>query len=77
MDPANENIPYDCAIDIRDLIVLDDVMEEFKLGPNGALLYCFEFLDKNIKWILDKIEDFKDYYLIFDLPGQIELYLNS
>jgi len=52
-------------------------MEEFKLGPNGALLYCFEFLDKNIKWILDKIEDFKDYYLIFDLPGQIELYLNS
>ena len=34
--------PKKVAFDIRDLISLDDVMEEMDLGPNGALLYCME-----------------------------------
>jgi GPN-loop GTPase len=29
--------------DIRDLISLEDVMEELDLGPNGGLVYCFEY----------------------------------
>lgn len=29
--------------DIKELITLDDVMEELKLGPNGALIYCMEY----------------------------------
>lgn len=29
--------------DIRELISLDDVMEEYGLGPNGALMYCMEY----------------------------------
>ena len=32
---------YKKTIDIKDLINMDDVIEELKLGPNGALLYCF------------------------------------
>ena len=29
--------------DIRELISLDDVMEELGLGPNGGLVYCMEY----------------------------------
>jgi hypothetical protein len=29
-------------IDIRDLITLEDVMEELDYGPNGGLIYCLE-----------------------------------
>lgn len=29
--------------DIRELISLDDVMEELGLGPNGGLIYCMEY----------------------------------
>lgn len=29
--------------DIRELVSLDDVMEELGLGPNGGLLYCMEY----------------------------------
>ena len=29
--------------DIRELISLDDVMEELGLGPNGGLMYCMEY----------------------------------
>lgn len=44
LDPAaNSNaFEYEPAIDIRDLISLDDVMNELNYGPNGGLVYCFE-----------------------------------
>lgn len=29
--------------DIRELISLEDVMEELGLGPNGGLMYCMEY----------------------------------
>lgn len=32
LDPASEYLPYQCHIDIRELVTLADVMEEFKLG---------------------------------------------
>ena len=31
-------------VDIRDLVSLEDVMEELDLGPNGGLVYCFEYI---------------------------------
>eukprot|EP00877_Chromochloris_zofingiensis_P007753 jgi/Chrzof1/3230/Cz12g16240.t1 len=34
-DPAAEHFSYPVSIDIRDLISLEDVMEELQLGPNG------------------------------------------
>jgi len=49
-------------------------MEEFGFGPNGALVYCMEYLITQSDWLVDKLGDFNDDYLIFDLPGQIELY---
>jgi GPN-loop GTPase len=54
LDPAAEEFTWEPAIgthnhdgreltaDIRDLISLEDVMEELELGPNGGLVYCFE-----------------------------------
>ena len=32
LDPANENARYRASIDIKELICLDDVMRELKLG---------------------------------------------
>jgi hypothetical protein len=50
-------------------------MEEMSLGPNGGLIYCFEFLMDNLDWLTDPLEEVTDEYLIlFDMPGQIELY---
>ncbi|KAK1263457.1 hypothetical protein QJS04_geneDACA009367 [Acorus gramineus] len=40
LDPAAEHFDYPVATDIRELVCLDDVMEESGLGPNGALIYC-------------------------------------
>lgn len=51
LDPAAERFDYPVAIDIRDLISLDDVMSELKLGPNGGLIYAMEYLVDNINWL--------------------------
>jgi GTPase SAR1 family protein len=42
LDPAAERFDYEPTLDIRDLINLEDVMEELEFGPNGGLIYCFE-----------------------------------
>jgi GTPase SAR1 family protein len=50
-------------------------MDEMQLGPNGGLIYCFEFLMENLDFLTDPLEEVTDDYLIvFDMPGQIELY---
>ncbi|XP_015111955.1 GPN-loop GTPase 2 isoform X1 [Diachasma alloeum] len=74
VDPANENMEYKAAVDISELIKHNEVMETYNLGPNGALVYCMEFLEKNVDWLIKKVLELKDHYLIFDCPGQIELY---
>lgn len=44
LDPAAaaSSFEYEPAIDIKDLVSLDDVMTELGYGPNGGLVYCFE-----------------------------------
>lgn len=57
LDPANDYVPYDCCANISELITLEDVMENLNLGPNGGMVYCLEFLEKNISWLINRLED--------------------
>ncbi|KAI9339333.1 GPN-loop GTPase [Obelidium mucronatum] len=77
LDPANDGLPYKCDVDISELITLEDVMGEYNLGPNGGLIYCMEYLEKNLDWLLKRLDDVKDKYLVFDCPGQVELYTHN
>ena len=51
LDPANDVVPYEADVDVRDLVSLERVMEEMDLGPNGALVYCMEYLEANVDWL--------------------------
>ena len=54
---------YQCDIDVKDLIDLNDVMKPqddpdepgLGLGPNGGMLYCLQFLEENIDWLIQAI----------------------
>jgi GTPase SAR1 family protein len=74
LDPANENMNYNPAIDVMKLVTVEDVMDSLNLGPNGALMYCMEYLEENFDWLLNQLVQIKNSYLIFDMPGQVELY---
>ena len=75
LDPANDVAPYEAAVTIEDLISVDEVQEEYGLGPNGAMVYCMEYLEKNADWLRDALAPLRDtHYFIFDCPGQLELF---
>jgi len=83
LDPANTNMPYECSIDLSDLITVDDVCENLQLGPNGSLMFCIEYIEQNLDWLIQRLESLllkhqtlsrPIPYLLFDCPGQIELY---
>lgn len=78
LDPANDKLPYpNCALDIRDFVTLEEIMEELSLGPNGGLMYALESLDdEGADVFIEKIDRLvsEKNYLIFDCPGQVELF---
>ncbi|ODN01220.1 GPN-loop GTPase 2 [Orchesella cincta] len=82
LDPGNDVLPYTCDLDVCELITVEDVMDRLKLGPNGSLLYCMQFIDENFQeGVISKVSDlFKNCnkmepcWLLFDMPGQLELY---
>ena len=91
LDPANDNIPYPCAVNISEIITLRDVMNQrdergFGLGPNGGMLFCMEYLEENFDWLVQRLDDIQkahgqkgrdgEVYVLFDVPGQVELSTN-
>ena len=79
LDPAVSSPPYPCSINITDLITLEDVMREHELGPNGAMLYVAEDLEANVDWLVERLDALlrdQGGYVIFDTPGQVELWTN-
>eukprot|EP01025_Chloroclados_australasicus_P046988 TRINITY_DN52082_c0_g1_i1.p1 TRINITY_DN52082_c0_g1~~TRINITY_DN52082_c0_g1_i1.p1 ORF type:complete len:289 (-),score=27.04 TRINITY_DN52082_c0_g1_i1:1439-2305(-) len=75
LDPGNDVVPYECQVDVRELVHVDKVQEEFNLGPNGGLIFCMEIILENMDWLQKKLEPLiqDQHYLLFDCPGQVEL----
>lgn len=74
LDPANDQTSYPCALDVRKLITLEDIMANDELGPNGAVLYALEELESNMDWLKSELKKLGDDYVLFDCPGQVELF---
>lgn len=43
LDPAN-CLSEGKDIEINELVTVEDVMEEYQIGPNAAILYAMDFL---------------------------------
>jgi GTPase SAR1 family protein len=75
LDCNNLAPPYTPLIDIRDLVDHEAAMHHLNLGPNGAILYSIEYLLENFDWLVDAIrEKAQGMYILFDCPGQVEVY---
>ncbi|KAI2623708.1 hypothetical protein GGS21DRAFT_494219 [Xylaria nigripes] len=74
LDPANDKTNYPCALDIRNLVTLEEIMADDQLGPNGGTLYAFEELEHNVEWLEGGLKELGESYVLFDCPGQVELY---
>lgn len=74
LDPANDRTSYPVALDVRDLVTIDEIMETEDLGPNGGALYALEELEHNFEWLEEGLKELGEDYIIFDCPGQVELF---
>ena len=86
-EQVNSQLPYETILDVcDDIISLDSVMNTMHLGPNGGLLYCMEYIEHRLGEVIQLLKErlgiekslhSSRAYLLFDLPGQIELTAHS
>jgi len=74
LDPGAVSLPYEADIDVREYIDLQTVMEEYQLGPNGALIFASDLIATRLPDIQDEVDKFNPDYALFDTPGQVELF---
>jgi GTPase SAR1 family protein len=74
LDPGAERVHYDPEFDVRDLVSLSDVMNEYDLGPNGAQILAADLVASQAEDVFEQIEGLSGDMLIVDTPGQVELF---
>jgi len=74
LDPGVQELPYEPDIDIRDFVDISTVMQNYQLGPNGALIMAADLVATRINDIQESLDSINPDYVIFDTPGQIELF---
>lgn len=71
LDPASDPI-YEADLDVRSFVKTEEVMKNYKLGINGALL-------KSVELMLNFFDEFRISadFVLYDTPGQMELFIYS
>ena len=76
LDPAVRQVPFSANIDIRDTINYKEVMKQYGLGPNGAILTSLNLFATRFDQVIGILErragDID--YIFIDTPGQIEAF---
>ncbi|GAB4314175.1 MAG: ATP/GTP-binding protein [Promethearchaeota archaeon] len=75
LDPGVRVLPYQPDIDVREFVSVDEVIERYELGPNGALVVATDLIVGIIDEITDELDEYNDPdYVLVDTPGQMELF---
>jgi GTPase SAR1 family protein len=74
LDPGATALPYNPDIDARKYVDIQKLMNDYRLGPNGALIMATDLLADRLEDMRDEIEAANPDILLVDTPGQIELF---
>ncbi len=74
LDPGVRVMPYTPDIDIRDYIVLEEIMDEYTLGPNGGLILASDLMVNYLDDLKDEIDEYNPDWIFVDTAGQLELF---
>lgn len=79
LDPAVRDVPYGANVDIRDSVNYSKVMEEYGLGPNGAIMTSLNLFATKVDQVVSLVEKRQEAhkYVVVDTPGQIECFIWS
>lgn len=74
MDPGATALPYNPDIDARRYVDVQQLMLDYQLGPNGALIMASDLLADHLEEIREEIDAANPDIVLVDTPGQIELF---
>jgi len=74
LDPGVLKLPYSPDVDIRNYMDVENLMEKYGLGPNGALIMAADLIADEIENISKDIEAANADIVLVDTPGQMELF---
>ena len=83
LDPAVTSLPYTPNIDIRDTVNYKQVMQQYSLGPNGAILTSLNLFATRFEQVLQLVDKRTArqaatasplQLVLADTPGQIEIF---
>jgi hypothetical protein len=74
LDPGASKLPYSPDVDVRDYVNVGTVMEDYSLGPNGALVMASDLIADQIEKISQEIEELNSDICLVDTSGQMELF---
>lgn len=74
LDPGVQWLPYAPDVDVRDYVDYEKLAQEFKLGPNGALVASVDAAVNHADSMREELEKLRPDTVIVDTPGQMELF---
>lgn len=74
LDPGVIWLPYAPDVDVRDYVDYEKLAQEFKLGPNGALVASVDAAVNHVDSMRNELEKLRPDAVIVDTPGQMELF---
>jgi GTPase SAR1 family protein len=74
LDPGASILPYSPDIDVRDYVDIGDLMEKYRLGPNGALVMAADLVADQVEKISKEVEELQSDIVLVDTSGQMELF---
>ena len=74
LDAGATALPYNPDVDVRQYVDIDELMERYKLGPNGALIMASDVAAEHVEEMRAELEEESPDFVLADTPGQIELF---
>lgn len=74
LDPGALILPYSPDVDVRNYVDIEKIMEEYRLGPNGALVMAADLIADETEKLSHEIEELQSDIVLVDTSGQMELF---
>jgi hypothetical protein len=74
LDPGATSLPYNPDIDARNYVDIQQLMLDYSLGPNGALIMASDLIADHLEEMRKEVDEANPDMIVADTPGQIELF---
>ncbi|MEM3453182.1 MAG: ATP/GTP-binding protein [Candidatus Hadarchaeum sp.] len=75
LDPGCDSLPFQPNFDIRNHFTIERIMQNERLGPNGAMVRASELLEEKANEFSKLINKTNADIRMIDTPGQMEVFL--